>query len=138
MLDIYKNNSLDSIVNEENPMFAVHDATFGSWQTQQFFIKNSNSSKSYDSVSISINFKNASVNENEPSPSGMVYQLFPGSVEPTLAEWESLPWHNQISLGAIDNDVNYYPFWIRTYMPASSDIDNLDEVSIKIEAIETV
>lgn len=139
-LELYKENNVGSLVDLSNYLFSPHDGLNGSWYTQKIWLRNDNVLYYYEGITLSIDIPAVTLPANV-SANGVIYQLFPGDVEPTVAEWKHLPYHNEIAMptigGAGSPDVStYYPFWLRVYSPGNSDIGRLQEASIKIKAIE--
>lgn len=141
-LAIYLDNDSAAEITDVNRHSAEHDALNGSWVTQKLWLRNDSALHYYTGVRVSINIPGAAISPTV-SPTGVVYQLVEGDIEPTVLEWKHTPYHNQISfvdvgaLGSADT-TTYYPFWLRTYVPGNSNIGRIQEANLRIEAIERV
>jgi len=139
-LDIYLEKKESGKVTESNQHSVEHDGLNGSWETQKLWIRNSSPSYYYEDVKIILDIPDAPVKPNV-SPKGIIYQLVEGDIEPTVLEWKSLPYHNDIDIGDIGSSDSadtstYYPFWLRTYVPGATAVGRIQEASLKIEAIQ--
>jgi hypothetical protein len=138
-LNIYLDNNAGAEVTSTNTHHADHDALNGSWVTEKLWLRNDSAAHYYTGVEVSIDI--TGVTAPNVSPTGVIYQLVPGDIEPTVLEWKHIPYHNSItfsdigSLGAADT-ATYYPFWLRTYVPGNSSIGRTSESNLRIQAIE--
>lgn len=141
-LNIYLSNSSDDEVTEENILYQTHEGKRGSWRTKLLWLRNDSNLVYYKNVKLSIELDFVSVKPNI-SEYGIVYQLHPGQIEPTYAEWEALPFHNVITIGDIgtadEADITtYYPFWLRTFIPGTTKVGLIKDAQINISALEYV
>lgn len=141
-LALYKENNAGSLIDLTNYLHSAHDALNGSWNTIQIWLRNDNGLVYYENVQVSMDIPGV-IDAPNVSPNGIVYQLYPGDVKPTLIEWKHIPYHNTISLpdigasGASDT-VTYSPFWLRIYQPGNSSVGQIQDASVKVTAIERV
>jgi hypothetical protein len=135
MIAIYKAIDPDSKVDSINRLFSPHDGTYGSFFTQKLYVRNSDESKIYTNIRLQIVLNNGDI--YNVSENNNVYQLFPGDIEPTAAEWQIIPHCNIISLQDIYNNSSYVPFFLRVYSPGGQNTSSrLSDAVIRIEALE--
>jgi hypothetical protein len=135
MLAIYKSDTPETLVADENPIVCSHDVCDGSWYTQKLYIRNSDSNVYYTDITIGLSL------EENPTSNGHLYMLFPGDIEPTALEWSMIHVNNSITLSEIGSEgsgdtTTYVPFFLRTYLPAQQSTGYVTEVSLVIYAIE--
>jgi len=136
MLNIYKSVNPDDFVSDENPLISSHDIALGSWNTIKLWVRNSDSSKYYESVKVRLDL------EENPTESGTVYLLRKGNIEPTALEWGNSELATDINLvtkiGSEEeaDTETYHPFFLRIYVPADANIGYSSECNISIIAIQ--
>ncbi len=138
-LNIYLTDDATDEVSDTNRLSGEHDALNGSWKTQLIWLRNDDVTQYYTGVRVSVNIPGVTESPNV-SPTGVVYQLVEGDIEPTVLEWKHIPYHNEITfedIGAlgVPNTTTFYPFWLRTYVPGNSSIGRLQEANLRIQAI---
>ena len=138
-LALYKEDNAGSLIDSANYLWSAHDALNGSWNTLKLWLRNDDATVYFENIEIEVNIPG--VFSPNVSPNGIVYQLFPGDIEPTVLEWSRLPYHNTISmsdLGAFGSPdtSTYLPFWVRIYQPGNSSVGDVSDASLRVTAIE--
>jgi hypothetical protein len=128
MLNIYKEELDTSGIGEGNILYTTHNGKTGSWHLQKLYLRSDATDVQYNSITLSI---------DDTSDNGAVFQLYSGTYEPTLLEWGSLPYNNDIYLDDITSDDQYRAFWLRVFYPGDTPASKRTEGSINITAIES-
>lgn len=131
-------------VNEEAvgslPITTIHNGKDGDIKTIQLYLRNTSSTKYYSDIVLTpVDLVDADpygdVVYNE---TGWGVKLSPGSVEPSLGEWEDIIWGEEIFMdnigtSSVADTSTYYPFWYLITCPPNEDAKNKTDIYLKVK-----
>lgn len=136
------NDAFDEI-DDLNPLWTSHNGFHGEASEIQFFIRNDDENRYYESIQVSLSSSASYDVTGEYGTLGWSFKLIPGSRRPTEKEWDAATSLAPVSLGTLgDTDAGdastLLSVWLRVFVPGRTPAQYRNDFRVVLTAQEKV